>query len=77
MELNNLIYQQTQLYREAEQCESRKDALNLIRKATRLQDTIDFLRENEKLLSVWRNTYQHNYDLQQMASIKSQRIGTR
>ena len=52
MELNNLIYQQTQLYREAEQCESRKDAVNLIRKATRLQDTIDFLRENEKLLSV-------------------------
>ena len=52
MELNNLIYEQTKLYREAEQCESRKDALNLIRKATRLQDTIDFLRENEKLLSV-------------------------
>ena len=52
MELNNLIYQQTLLYREAELCESRKDALNLFRKASRLQDTIDFLRENEKLLSV-------------------------
>jgi hypothetical protein len=50
MTLNDLIFQQSKLYKDAEQCCSRKDAVNLIRKASRLQDTIDFLKESEALL---------------------------
>lgn len=49
MELNDLIYQQTKLYREAQECSNRKDALNLIHKASRLQDTINMIKEHESL----------------------------
>jgi hypothetical protein len=50
MTLNELIYQQAKLYREAEAALSRKEAVNLIRKATKLQDTINLLKESEALL---------------------------
>jgi hypothetical protein len=51
MNLNTLTYEYTKLLTDAEQCQSRREAVALIRKATKLNDTINLLKESEKLLT--------------------------
>ena len=52
MNINTLIHEYTKLMTAAEACESRREAVTLIRKATKLNDTIALLRESEQLLHV-------------------------
>ena len=52
MNINTLTYEYTKLMTAAEQCQSRREAVNLIRKATRLNDTIALMKESEELLKV-------------------------
>ena len=52
MNINTLTYEYTKLMTAAEQCETRKEAVNLIRKATKLNDTIALLKEAEQLLHI-------------------------
>jgi hypothetical protein len=51
MNINTLTYEYTRLLTEAQQCESRREAVRLIRKATKLNDTINLLKESEALLA--------------------------
>ena len=50
MNINTLIYEYTKLMAAAEACQSRREAVTLIRKATKLNDTIALMRESEQLL---------------------------
>ena len=50
MNINTLVYEHTKLITAAEACESRREALTLIRKATKLNDTIALMKESEQLL---------------------------
>ena len=52
MNINTLTYEYTKLMAAAEKCETRKEAVNLIRKATKLNDTIALLKEAEALLHI-------------------------
>jgi hypothetical protein len=51
MNLNTLVHEYTNLLAAAQKCESRREAVALIRKATKLNDTITLLKESEKLLT--------------------------
>ena len=44
MNLNDLNYQYIKLMTEAEGCSNRKDAVNLLNKATKLKDTIALVK---------------------------------
>ena len=50
MNINTLTYEYTKLMAAAEKCESRREALTLIRKATKLNYTIALMKESEQLL---------------------------
>ena len=50
MNINTLTYEYTKLLADAEQCQSRREAVTLIRKATKLNDTIALMKESEQLL---------------------------
>jgi hypothetical protein len=52
MNINTLTYEYTKLMADAEKCQSRREAVNLIRKATKLNDTIALMKESEELLKV-------------------------
>ena len=52
MNINTLIYEYTKLMTAAEACQSRREAVTLIRKATKLNDTIALMKESEELLHV-------------------------
>ena len=49
MNINTLIYEYTKLMTAAEACQSRREAVTLIRKATKLNDTIALMKESEGL----------------------------
>ena len=51
MNLNTLVHEYTQLMADAEKAQSRREAVTLIRKATKLNDTINLIKESEELLS--------------------------
>jgi hypothetical protein len=51
MNLNTLTYEYINLLAAAQKCESRREAVALIRKATKLNDTINLLKESESLVS--------------------------
>ena len=52
MNINTLTFEYAKLMAAAEQCQSRREALTLIRKATKLNDTIALMKESEELLQV-------------------------
>ena len=59
MNLNDLNYQYIKLMTEAEGCSNRKDARNLLNKATKLKDTIALLKESEALVN-YKYSYTHD-----------------
>ena len=52
MNINILIHEYTKLMTDAEACQSRREGVSLIRKATKLNDTIALIKESEQLPKV-------------------------